>query len=86
MSKDEFDIVCQKMNLILFVIWIVVEKGDAGNVNQSGSKAGTETENDINTTNSTKQTEDEGGILTQEGNGSQNAKKITKKSPKKKSK
>lgn len=31
-------------------------------------------------------TKDEGCILTQEGNGSQNAKKITKKSPKKKSK
>lgn len=29
-------------------------------------------------------TEDEGGILTQEGNGSQNRKKMTKKSPKKK--
>lgn len=31
-------------------------------------------------------TEDEGGILTQEGDGSQNTKMITKESPKKKSK
>ncbi|KAI5411318.1 hypothetical protein KIW84_056421 [Lathyrus oleraceus] len=60
-----------------------------------------QTETDINTTSAKKKgkakfkqegkamrkrSKDEGGIMTQEGNGSQNEKEITKKSPKKKSK